>query len=210
MNKNDKLIMLNGFFLVSLVIANVVAGKVIDIYGLIVPAAIVAYPITFLCTDVISELYGKEEAKKAVSRGIILQIFSLVVISLAIKLPIAVFAKDMQTSFIMVLGQSARVIIASLSAYIVSQSIDVHIFHKLKKTSKHKWLRNNASTVMSQLIDTAIFITIAFYGVVPNIIVMIFSQYLVKCILALIDTPFFYLLTKESDNRWLRVNTKHM
>ena len=73
------------------------------------------------------------------------------------------------------------------------------IFHRLKDKcgDKHKWLRNNASTMTSQIIDTAVFITVAFYGTVPSIIVMIFSQYLIKAIYAAVDTPFFYLLTRR-------------
>ena len=92
-------------------------------------------------------------------------------------------------------------VFASLIAYMAAQSWDVFIFHLLKdKTGdKYKWLRNNASTMSSQIIDTLIFITIGFYGVVPNIWVMVASQYVVKFVLALLDTPFFYLLTSGRD-----------
>jgi uncharacterized integral membrane protein (TIGR00697 family) len=89
--------------------------------------------------------------------------------------------------------------------YLVSQSWDVWIFHKVRDAyiKKHgstkggRWIWNNASTMTSQIIDTAIFITIAFVGTVPNIWTMILSQYLVKFVYALLDTPFFYLLTRK-------------
>jgi len=197
--KLNKLIVLNGFFVMSLLVSNVTASKIISIGNLIVPAAVVAYAITFLCTDVIGELYGKEEANKTVRLGFILQLFSIGLLYIAIKLPPAPFMVEYNEVFQQVLGQSLRVVIASLIAYTISQFNDVYIFHKLKDIhgSKHKWLRNNLSTITSQLIDTSIFITIAFYGIVPNLWALILGQFTIKVVLALLDTPFFYLLTKN-------------
>lgn len=195
----DNLILLNCLFIVSLIIANIAAAKVVSFWGLVVPAAIVAYPITFLITDVIGEIWGKDEANKTVKRGIICQLLSLILIGFAILLPIAPFSADFQETFKSVLAQSFRVVSASLVAYIVAQFNDVFIFHTLKErmNGKHKWIRNNLSTMTSQIIDTAIFITIAFVGTVPSILTMIFSQYVIKVAFALLDTPFFYLLTKK-------------
>ncbi|MCC0654219.1 queuosine precursor transporter [Clostridioides sp. ES-S-0001-03] len=194
------LTLLNCVFVTSLVVSNIVAGKVVDIFGLVVPAAVVAYPLTFLCTDIIGEIWGKEEANRTVKRGILMQLFSLLLITIAIALPSASFATEYSSNLKVVLGQNVRFVLASLIAYILAQSNDVFIFHKLKErfNGKHKWLRNNASTMLSQLIDTAIFITIGFWGTVPSLITMIMSQYVVKFFLALLDTPFFYLLTRES------------
>lgn len=194
----QNLMLLNGIFIATLIIANIVSAKVVSFLGLVIPAAIVAYPLTFLMTDVIGEIWGKEEANRTVRLGLICQLLSLVLIGLAIALPVAPFA-DNQAEFQSIMGQSFRVVGASLVAYMLAQFNDVFIFHKLKEKTngKHKWLRNNLSTMASQLIDTAIFITIAFIGTVPNIWVMIASQYLIKFIYALLDTPFFYLLTRE-------------
>lgn len=199
MRKTEKnLNLLNCLFVVSLIVANVVASKIVSFWGLVVPAAIVAYPVTFLITDVIGEIWGKEEANKTVKFGFVCQLFSLLLIALAILLPVAPFA-DNQVEFQSILGQSFRCVAASLVAYLCSQSWDVFVFHKLKNKNgnKYKWLRNNVSTMTSQIIDTAIFITIAFVGSVPNIFTMIISQYAIKCVYALLDTPFFYLLTKN-------------
>ena len=195
---NDNLIAINAVFIMSLLVANVVAGKIVDIFGFIVPAAVVAYGITFLCTDVINEIWGKEEANKAVKLGFKIQVASMFLILLAIWLPPAIFAVDFNISFKTVLGQNVRVVFASLTAYTISQAHDVISFDfwKNKTKGKHKWIRNNLSTLTSQIIDTAIFITIAFWGLVPNLLWMIFSQYIVKAVIALIDTPFFYLLTR--------------
>jgi len=197
---NNNLIILNAVFVMSLLVANIVGGKVVDIVGLTVPAAVVSYAITFLCTDVINELWGKDEANRTVRLGLKIQLFSLGLILLAIALPPAEFAHDYNDMFKVVLGQNARMVVASLIAYTLAQTNDVLLFNRLRKATggKHKWLRNNVSTMTSQIIDTAIFITIAFYGLVPNLLWMIFSQYIVKFVLALLDTPVFYLLTKDS------------
>lgn len=197
---NDNLLLVSAIFIMSLLVANVVAGKVVDIFSFTVPAAVVAYGITFLCTDIVGELWGKEQSNKLVKIGFVTQIFSLILILLAIKLPPAVFALEYSEKFNVVLGQSVRVVFASLTAYLVSQTNDVLIFHKLKEKTqgRYKWLRNNLSTGVSQLIDTSIFITIAFYGVVPNLGWMILSQYFIKLCIALIDTPIFYILTKNN------------
>ena len=150
-------------------------------------------------TDLIGEIWGKEQANQAVKIGFICQLISLIMIGLAILLPVAPFA-DNQAEFKSIMSQSFRVVGASLVAYYCSQSWDVWVFHKLReKSTGHKWLRNNLSTMTSQILDTAIFITIAFVGTVPNIWVMIFSQYGIKCVYALLDTIPFYLLTKGSE-----------
>lgn len=200
MQKTDKnLLILNGVFITSLLIANVVSAKIVTFGGLVIPAAIVAYPLTFLMTDVIGEIWGKEQANQSVKLGFICQLISLVLIGLAILLPVAPFA-DNQAEFKGIMAQSFRVVAASLIAYYCSQSWDVWLFHKIReKGTGNKWLRNNLSTMTSQVIDTAIFITIAFIGSVPNIWVMIGSQYLIKCIYALLDTIPFYYLTRGSE-----------
>lgn len=200
MQKTDKnLLILNGLFITSLLIANVLSAKIVSFWGMVIPAAIVAYPLTFLMTDLIGEIWGKEQANKAVKLGFICQIASLIMIGLAILLPVAPFA-DNQAQFKSIMGQSFRVVAASLVAYYCSQSWDVWIFHKIRDIStKHKWIRNNVSTMTSQMIDTAIFITIAFIGVVPNIWTMIISQYVIKVVYAALDTIPFYLLTKGSE-----------
>ena len=196
----SNLLLLNSIFITTLIVANILASKVVTIGSFVLPAAVVAYPLTFLMTDVIGEIWGKKEANRAVRNGFICQAISLILILLAIMLPVAPFANN-QAEFEAILGQSFRVVFASMVGYLVAQCNDVFIFHKLKEkyNGKHKWLRNNVSTLLSQLLDTAIFITIAFIGTVPNIVTMIFSQYAIKAVYALLDTPFFYLLTRNRD-----------
>lgn len=199
MKKTERnLVLLNCIFVVGLIISNIVAAKVVTFGWMVAPAAIVIYPLTFLITDVIGELWGRDEANRTVRTGLLCQVISLVLIAAAIALPVAPFA-DNQAAFAGILGNTFRMVFASLVAYLASQTWDVFVFHLLKNKTdgKHKWLRNNASTMSSQIIDTLIFITIAFWGTVPNIWVMVLSQYVIKFCIALIDTPFFYLLTRK-------------
>lgn len=197
----ENLILLNTIFSICLVLATILASKLIIIGNhFVVPSAVVVYGVTFLCTDIIGELWGKEEANKTVMNGFLMQIMATILIQIAIKLPIAPFMEGFQTHFNAVLNGAMRMTLASLVAYLVSQSTDVLIFHKIKEINNdnHKWLRNNMSTIISQLLDTAIFVGIGFYGIVPNLWVMIYSQWFIKIIIALCDTPFFYYFTRKS------------
>lgn len=190
---------LTCFFVVSLIVSNIIAAKVVCIGWIEIPAAVIAYPITFLCTDVISEIWGREEARRTVHLGFAVQIFSLILIYIAIYLPPAEYMLEFQSSFAETLGTSARFVLASLVAYGVAQTLDVHLFHWLRGRFEPKWMRNNGSTMVSQLVDTVIFISIGFWGVVPNLGWMMVSQYVVKWVFALADTPVFYYLTRDHD-----------
>lgn len=197
----ENLIFLNVIFSICLVLATILASKLIIIGGkFILPSAVVVYGVTFLCTDIIGELWGREEANKTVWNGLLMQILATILIQLAIKLPIAPFMTEYQGIFEAVLKGTLRITLASLVAYMVSQTTDVMIFHKVKEINNgnHKWIRNNISTIISQFLDTAIFVIIGFYGNVPDLWVMIYSQWIIKVIIALCDTPFFYYFTKKN------------
>jgi len=207
----NSLMLINIIFATSLIISNVLAGKLIMLFNwAVLPAAVVAYAITFLCTDIVDEIWGKEEAHRTVKYGFIAQIFACFLILMGKYLPVAPFAIETQKAYEVLLGQNWRIVIASLTAYVVSQNLDVIIFNRIGVLTKgnKKWIRNNVSTITSQLIDTSIFITIAFAGRVPNIVMMIIAQYLIKVILALADTPIFYLLTKKEHNRFILKESK--
>lgn len=192
-------IYLNGLFVGLLILSNIISVKLFSIGEFILPAAAIVYVITYLITDVIGEVYGKEAAMKTVRAGFFTQVIALLFVFAAIHLPAAA-TFGMQSEFDMILGGSFRVMLASLLAYLVSQHIDVAIFHKLKQQhgTKKLWLRNNLSTISSQLLDTIIFIVIAFIGTVPtNILIgMVVTQYVFKFIVALVDTPVTYLLVR--------------
>lgn len=212
---NDNLILLNVIFVVSLVISNVVTSKLlytgVSLFGnaITLPGAGICYAITFLMTDVIGELWGKEQANKTVRFGFIGQIIASLLILLTQHLPTS--DSNMQLAYEMLLGQNWIFVIASLSAYYLSQSWDVYIFHKIRSrfveksgSVKNRWIWNNISTMTSQIIDTVVFILIAFgfgFGwifnaaMLPTLFSMMIGQYVFKLMLAALDTPFFYLLT---------------
>jgi len=178
----------------SLVLAAVLASKIIAIGHLVVPAGVLAYSVTFLITDVISEIWGKQRAQSVVIGGFVTLVAVFVLTGVSILWPPASFWPHQQ-AYETILGSSARIMIASLIAYLFSQYHDVWAFHFWRRVTgeRYLWLRNNASTVVSQLLDSLVFITIAFYGVMP-IVPLILGQWVVKVGVALLDTPLVYLL----------------
>ncbi|WP_043930199.1 queuosine precursor transporter [Bacillus sp. EB01] len=189
---------LNGAFVGLLILANIVAVKLFSIGSwAILPAAVIVYFFTYPIIDVIVEVYGKKAGQRTVQAGLITQILALVFISITVALPAApVFTE--QQSFETILNGSFRVIIASLISYAISQNLDVFVFNKLKNRHGQKklWLRNNAAVMLSQLVDTTIFIAIAFYGTVPVAILgtMIVTQYVFKFFASIAITPLVYFL----------------
>ncbi|MEH7352305.1 queuosine precursor transporter [Neobacillus drentensis] len=187
---------LNGIFVGLLILANIVAVKLFSIGDFVIlPAAVIVYIFTYPLIDVIVEVYGKKEGRRTVQAGLITQILALIFITITIHLPAAPVFKG-QGAFETVLNGSFRVILASLISYAISQNLDVFVFNKLKSVHGQKklWLRNNASTMLSQLIDTTIFITIAFYGTMPIAVLgsLILTQYIFKFIAAILTTPLVY------------------
>ncbi len=211
-NVEKSLLVLIALFITSLTTSNLTASKIIflgEIGGitLLSPAAVVAYAATFLFTDIISEIWGKKTAGNVVFAGFISQLLLIFLVNLAILLPIAPFqGEEFQKAYTRILGPSWYIVVGGLVAYLVSQYHDVWAFHmwREKTGGRWLWLRNNASTMVSQLIDTVIFITLAF-GLLPQLALgspivpwsnlpgLILGQYLVKLLIALLDTPFCYL-----------------
>jgi uncharacterized integral membrane protein (TIGR00697 family) len=195
---------LSAIFLTSLVVGNIIGTtKFVNVYGLIVPAGVLAYPFTFLATDLICELYGKQKAQTLVWIGFFMNIFLLLLMSLGHFLPDASGVSGAASTFESVYKFMIGNVIASMIAYLIAQSVDVHLFHFWKKLTKgkHLWLRNNASTTLSQLVDTVSILTILYLAknlgpeidTVSRLIELIFASYIFKFLFALIDTPLFYL-----------------
>jgi len=195
LNAGDKsFIIILSIFVGSITIASVLANKIISVFGFFVPAGVLAYSITFICTDVISEIWGKKRANQTILGSFIALLFVLILVRVSLLWPKAPFW-DQESAFQTILGSTSRIIIASFIAYLVSQFHDVWAFHLLKKITKdrHLWLRNNLSTAVSQFIDSFIFITIAFYGIMP-IWQLIIGQWVIKLAIAVLDTPVIYFV----------------
>ncbi len=176
-----------------MVIANVIASKMVMFGRFTVPAGVIVFSMTFLITDILSEKWGKHHAKTAVWAGFYTSLLLVLSIFITISWPAAPFAKEFGVMFAKVLGMTPRIVVASLFTYLISQHHDVWAFHFWKKVTKgkHLWLRNNASTIVSQLIDSVIFSFLAFYGVFP-VVPVIIGAWVVKVIIAIVDTPFMY------------------
>jgi len=186
------LLYLTAAFVGALVASSVLAAKIITIGGLFVPAGVLAYSITFAITDTVCEIWGKERTRPLVHAGFAALVLVFGLNLLAIHLPPAPFWPN-QEAFATVLGSTSRIILASLIAYSISQSFDIWFFSRVRSYTKGRylWLRNNLSTFASQTLDTALFITIAFYGEMP-LLPLIGGQLVVKYLIAMVDTPVVY------------------
>ena len=205
-----------ALFVTALVTAQLLAVKVLvlpspaplPVVGpsLLVPAGVLAYALTFFATDCYAELYGRPAATALVNVGFAMNLVLLGLVWLAIWLPGSDAGVE-PAAFRQVLGVSTNVVAGSLAAYLVSQNLDVFTFHALRRQTggEHLWLRNLGSTGTSQLVDTAIFIGMAFW-VVPTLagigdalpgavlLQLVVGQYLLKLLIAVADTPFVYLV----------------
>ena len=196
MEKETKYIILVGLFIMALTVSALIGVKIIPLWGIAFSATAITFPITFLVTDIISEVWGKKKAHQVIWIGFFTTIIAFILVFIAITLPSAPFWKG-QEAYAQTLGLVGRIVFGGLIAYIISQHHDVWAFHfwKVKTRNKHLWFRNNASTVVSQLINTVIFVPIVFYGVLPNsaLITTMLGHFLIKVIFAIADTPFVYL-----------------
>lgn len=194
-----------SIFTAALVLANILGTKITTIFGVSVSVGIFAYPITFLCTDIIEEVRGKKVTKQFIKSGLFALLLTSALVLISIKMPAAArYAHNEE--FTTVFSSSLRMLLASFAAFLFGQLHDIWAFNFWKKITKGKylWLRNNLSTVISQLIDTTLFMFIAFYMVTPQftapfIIELIIPYWLFKVGFAFIDTPLVYLGVK-----WLK------
>jgi uncharacterized integral membrane protein (TIGR00697 family) len=191
------LAVLATLFTTCLLVANIIAVKLISIGGWVVPAGVIAYPLTFLFTDVISELYGRRIASRVIWVGFGANLLMVVLVFGGRLLPPAPFWEG-QPAYESILGMVPRIVLASMVAYLISQHHDIFAFHFWRQKTKARflWLRNNASTIVSQGLDTGLFIPIAFWGIVPTEVLlnMLLTQCVIKLVIAVCDTPFCYLL----------------
>ena len=198
--KDQLYLVLSGIFIASLVTCNLIANKFVTVdlgfKVFIVSAGILPYPLTFLVTDLISELYGQRKANLVVFSGFIASLFVLLFLWLGGQfnsIPDSLVSDEIYNS---VFQNAWRLIAGSMIAYLFAQFVDVRIFHFWKKLTngKHLWLRNNGSTIASQLVDTTLVICILFLGVwnTDQILSAIIDGWIFKMLMALLDTPIIY------------------
>ena len=178
------------------IIANIQVLKTIEIFGLVTAMGTILYSSLYLVTDILNEKYGKKEAKKSVFIGF----FILMAMTLIMQITLYFIPHEsdiLSPHITAIFSLMPRIAFASLTAYLISQLYDVWLFDLLKRNMKGKklWLRNNLSTISSQLLDNIIFTSIAFIGIFEfNIIIQIFIvSMIMKIIVAGLDTPFIYI-----------------
>ena len=187
---------------VATISANIEVALLVDAFGINQTLGNILFATTFLTTDILSELYGKESAKQAVKIGIFTSI-AFIIVSQSWLLYIPSGDTVMQDAMKTVFGNTPRVMLAGLVVYAIVQSLDVVLYHSIWKWTKNKtqsdkkylWLRNNGATMLSQLLNAILFNLFAFYGVLPTevIVEIIISTYIISFMLSLLDTPVIYL-----------------
>ncbi len=187
---------------ISLLLANLQGPKLTQIFGLQTSMGVILYSSIYFATDLLSERYGKREANRAVMIGFLVSIMIIVMTSISLMyLPstnpnTADFALTIHQATSALFDFTPRFILGSLLAYLISQRFDVWIFHLIKEKTqgRHLWLRNNLSTMLSQAVDTLIYGVVVWWGVVDFTTAMqlALAKYVLKLVIALLDTPFLY------------------
>lgn len=183
----------------SIIICNIQVLLTVDLFGLVATLGNVIYASIFLGTDILNEVYGPKEARRGVWIGFFMLIWANIAMQFALQ-----FEPVGDAGIFLALQQVfelfPRITLASLAAYLLSQHHDIWSFARWNQATqgRHLWLRNNASTITSQFIDSVVFTGIAFWGVLPwPMVVDIFiTTFLLKLIVAIADTPFVYLARK--------------
>ncbi len=186
---------------ISTILANIQVLKGIEILGLQATLGNTLYGSIFFATDILSEKYGKKDAARSVYLGFFSAITLLITMQLALMfVPLQDdFALAVHDALSLIFGFSGRIVLASLTAYLISQLLDVTIYSKIRQwlpSDRWLWVRNNGSTMISQAIDTAIFVSIAFWGLSYDLWQIMLSTYILKFLIAAVDTPFLYLAKK--------------
>ena len=213
MNSENKLLaqklyfFLSSIFITALVVSNLIFQKFFswypfnfEVFGIKLfelSVGVLPYPITFLITDIISEIFGKRKANQVVVMGIVSSIFSIGLLLLGDVLPANSSSPIDDETFNLVFSASPLAVLASMSAYLIAQFLDIRIYHFWKQLTKGKylWLRNNFSTFSSQIIDsTTVIALLCFFDILAwdLFLGLVLSSIIFKIIVAIIDTPLLY------------------
>lgn len=194
---------LYGVVIFSLLLANIMGPKLTVIFGLQTSMGVILYSSIFFATDLLSEKYGKNEAQRAVLLGFFVSVVLVVMTQLSmLYLPsqspaTAAFASTVHAATVTLFDYTPRFVFGSMAAYLISQSFDVWVFHRIREATgtRHLWLRNTGSTLISQAIDTLIYGLVVWWGLVDFVTAMQLAaaKYVFKFVIAVVDTPFIYL-----------------
>lgn len=186
-----------ALFVTCLITANIIAVKLVTVFGLIVPAAVIVFPISYILGDVLTEVYGYERARQVIWLGFICNLIAVLAIWIAGSLPPAPFWVD-QAAYESILGYTPRLLGASFIAYLVGEFSNSFVLAKMKIATKGRWLwtRTIGSTLVGQGLDSLVFITLAFIGTIPTagLLSAIVTQWLFKSVYEAAATPLTYIV----------------
>ena len=197
---------ITAVFVTSLILSNIIAVKLIAVGPFFLPAAILIFPISYIFGDILTEVYGYARARRVIWTGFGCNLLAVLVIGLSIQLPPAPFwklgglesAQASQRAYQAIFGFTPRILAASFVAYLVGEFLNSFVLAKMKLATngRHLWMRTIGSTVVGQLADSGIFILLAFYGMIPLVVLgqLILSQWLMKSAYEALVTPFTYIV----------------
>ncbi len=191
---SQRFIVIAAIFITCLITANIIAVKLISIGGLILPAAIIIFPLSYIFGDILTEVYGFRAARKVIWLGFLCNLIVVLAIWIGGLLPAAPFWEGKQAAYDTILGYVPRVLLASFVAYLIGEFANSFVLAKMKIKTKGRWLwtRTIGSTIVGQGLDSAIFITIAFAGTPEFVAISIVHLWLVKTGYETVATPFTY------------------
>jgi hypothetical protein len=198
--------LISAIFVTTLIISNIIAVKLVSIGGLIMPAAIFIFPISYIFGDILTEVYGYARSRRVIWIGFFCNLLAVGAIWISINLPAAPIwnlgafesSATAQKAYAAIFSFTPRILIASFAAYLFGEFINSFVLAKMKivTSGKHLWTRLIGSTLLGQLADSGIFITLAFYGTIPTAILgkIILTQWIIKSVYEALATPFTYLI----------------
>ena len=190
-------VVISSMFSASLIISNIVAVKLVNVFGLVVPAAIIIFPISYIFGDILTEVYGYRKARQVIWLGFFCNLLAVIMLWLGQILPPASFW-DAQAAYERILGHTPRILAASFIAYLVGEFVNSFVLSKMKMATKGRWLwtRTIGSTLVGEGLDSCVFMTLAFAGIIPlsGLLNAIVTQWLVKTAYETIFTPLTYLV----------------
>lgn len=186
---------------VLVIISNIQTIKLTEILGVTISLGNISYGALFLTTDILSEKYGKNATNNATKLSFIVMIVFAILMTIFLRYTPCDIDTS-QNALLVVFGYIPRITIASLIAFFVSQHCDAYLYNMLKQKYNNVWISNNVSTIISQVIDTLIFVFVSFTGIMnlENLVQLIITMIIFKWVIALLDTPFMILTTRIKNN----------
>lgn len=192
---SNAFVVLVALFVTCLIISNIIAVKLVQVAGLLLPAGVILFPVSYILGDVLTEVYGYARARQVIWLGFACNLLAVLAIALASRLPPAAIWPE-QAAFERILGAAPRVLLASFAAYLAGELANAYVLERLKAATRGRflWLRTIGSTLVGQGLDSAIFITLAFAGTLPApaIVTAIWTQWLIKSGYEALATPLTY------------------